>query len=364
VREFAARRFTDRGELARAAIALADWYLGQLGPTMRHLSGWTGLVGTEIDNLRGLVSYLTEIDQERAQQICFTIGRYLDAIGSYREGISELSGYISALRLPSPTRVSLLTTLADVHLRAGELADAERVVAEADRLRAEVGSLPDWDDVAIERTRGDLACRQGDPGSAVDSARRELAGGISPRGRARMWNQLGIAATALGDLDTAWSAFEEEAQAYRRLGDEVGEVGAEGNLAEIALRRGDIPGAAGHNRMSYQLALELGTPIAAAYSLIVAARIASLRGEWVAAVQLHAQADQMLERTGISLYEPDRRASAEMLDSARRQLGSQGYQWAEQAGKAMDLSAASGMMDDVMADIAATKSGYFDKGSS
>jgi hypothetical protein len=65
----------------------------------------------------------------------------------------------------------------------------------------------------------------------------------------------------------------------------------------------------------------------------------------------------MLERTGIALYEPDRQASEEMLISARQHLGGQGFEWAQEAGRAMDLSAASAMMDEVMADIASTKSG-------
>jgi predicted ATPase/class 3 adenylate cyclase len=351
VREFAARRLAEHLETADVAHRLATWYDEQLGPSVRQQPGWTGLVGVDLDNLRGLIALLAAVDPEQAQRISFTIGRYLDAIESYQEGISELRRYLDLLPQPTPTRVSLLTAVAYLYLREGQLAEAQRVIHEAELLRREVGSVPEWDDVAIERTRGDLSIRLGSSSEAVAAAKTVLDRPISLRGRARMSNQLGIASVALGDLDMAWEAFGQEVDAYRQLGDQVFEASAEGNLAEIALRRSDHRAAAQHQRACCDLALQLGMPVMVAFSLIVAARIASARENWTSAAELHAQADVILERTGIVLYDSDRTASDEMLSWVEQHLGQDQYRSVQAVGRGMGLPAASQLADSVFAEV-------------
>jgi tetratricopeptide (TPR) repeat protein len=351
VREFAARRLDEHVETTGVAERLASWYDQQFGPSAPHRSGWTGLVGADIDNLRGLIPILAPADAEGAQRISFTIGKYFDAIESYQEGISELRKYLELLTQPSPTRVSLLAALAYLYLRGGQLDEAERVVAEAELLRLEVGSVPPWDDVAIERTRGDLAIRLGESSKAAAAAEVAIGRSISLRGRARMSNQLGIASVALGDLDTALSAFEDEVDAYRQLGDEVYEASAEGNLAEIALIRSDYAAAASHQKACCQLALQLGMPVMVAFSLIVAARIAGALGNWRSATELHSQAEVILQRTGIVLYESDRRASEEMLRSARLHLANNRFESAQATGRDMGLMAATELAYSVFGEL-------------
>jgi predicted ATPase/class 3 adenylate cyclase/tetratricopeptide (TPR) repeat protein len=351
VREFAARRLDEHTETTSVAERLGSWYEEQFGPSAPRPTGWTGLVGADIDNLRGLIPILAPVDGEGAQRISFTIGKYLDAIESYQEGINELRKHLELLTQPSPTRVSLLAALAYLYLRGGQLDEAERVVAEAELLRSEVGSVPPWDDVAVERTRGDLAIRLGNSNKAAAAAKEAIGRPISLRGRARMSNQLGIASVALGDLDSALSAFEDEVDAYRQLGDEVYEASAQGNLAETALIRNDYAAAASHQKACCQLALQLGMPVMVAFSLIVAARIAAALGNWLSATELHAQAEVILERTGIVLYESDRRSSEEMLGSVRLHLGDDLYQSAQGTGRDMGLMAATELAYSVFAEL-------------
>jgi tetratricopeptide (TPR) repeat protein len=219
-------------------------------------------------------------------------------------------------------------------------------------VRDAVGALPVWDDVAIERSRGDLACRSGDNETAVAAAKRTLAGDLSVRGRARMSSQLGIAALAVGDLDTAWEAFEGELAAYQRLGDEVFEASAHANLAEAALRRGDRVEAARHQKACLAGALELGAPGMVAFSLIVAARLTAPSGDWETATILHARAEEILHRTGLALYDDDRELSDAMLDAARAHLGDDAYAAALEAGRALELPDAAEIADDVLAAVA------------
>ena len=279
VREFAIRRLDATSDTAATAARLGAWYLERLGPSRRHSRTWVSDVGLEVDNLRALVDPIAAADPTLAQELAFTIARFHEATDAYRAGIAELQQDISLFTVATPAAISLRTTLADLHLRLGDATAAKLSLAEAEALLHEVGSLPDWDDAAIERTRGDLACRSGDYVSAVDGARRSLAGDLSDAGRARMSNQLGIAAASLGDLDAAAEAFEQELDACRRLGDLAWLSGALSNLAEVELRRGMHAAAARHQRECLALAFELGSTAMVAFSLIVAARLEAARGD-------------------------------------------------------------------------------------
>jgi predicted ATPase len=351
VREYAARRLWETTEVPTVASRLSGWFDRELGPAAHRQPGWTGTVGADIENLRGLVPTMAAVDAEQAQRICFTIGRYLDATESYQEGIAELQKYLDLLVDSTPTRVSLLACLGYLYLRGNQLTEAEQVLDEAETLQRQVGSAPDWDDVAVERARGDLAIRVGACREAATDAKRVLARPLSLRGRARMSNQLGIASSALGDLDTARSAFEQEVDAYRQLGDQVFEASAEGNLAEIALRREDYQAAAQHQRACCELALQLGMPVMVAFSLIVAARIGSAREKWSLAAELHAQADVILEQTRIALYESDRKASDEMREQVERNLGRDAYLAAQSTGRTMDLPTAVARANSLFAEV-------------
>jgi hypothetical protein len=163
-----------------------------------------------------------------------------------------------------------------------------------------------------------------------------------------MYSQLGIASSLAGKLDTAREALEEELAAYERLGDEVYAASAHGNLAELAIRAGDVTAAATHQRACLTLALALGAPVMIAFSLIVAARITGEDGDWDRATKLHAQAESVLEATGLALYDDDRRVSEAMVGAARRELGERRFAEATEAGRALDLPAAATLADEVL----------------
>ena len=349
VQEFARRRLDDDQDTSTTASRLATWYVDRIGPGQRFHRSWQGEVGLEIDNLRTLVDLLPDASGSLAQELAFTIARYQDAIGAYREGIVELRHDIQVLPRATPAAISLRTTLADLYLRLGDAAAAELALGDAEALFHDVGALPEWDDAAIERTRGDLACRSGDFTTAAEGAQRALAGELSDAARARMCNQLGIAQAAIGDLDGATAAFEQELDACRRLGDRGWESGALSNLAEAELRRGLLAAAAGHQRECLALAFELGAPALVAFSLIVAARLEALGERWEEATILHAQAESIIDKLGLVLYEVDQQESDVMLERAHHALGDVRYGAARQAGHALDLPQAGAMADHVLA---------------
>ncbi|HEX4868905.1 MAG TPA: adenylate/guanylate cyclase domain-containing protein [Acidimicrobiales bacterium] len=351
VREHVRARLDAYEETAATALRLASWYHQRLGPEQRHHRRWSGEVGEELDNLRRLVPLVAPTAPVLAQELAFTIARHLDSVQSFREAIDELQRHIEMVDLPTPAAVSLRTTLADLHLRVGDADAARAALAEAEILLEAVGSLPPWDDVAIERTRGDLACRSGDYAAALEGAASALSRDLSDAGEVRMCSQLGIAAMSVGAVERAAAAFEQQLQACRRVGDPVTEAAALGNLAESALRTADWASAARHQRACLTLALELGAPAMVAFSLIVAARLLAVEHRWYEAVVVHSTAEPILEATGLVLYEDDQYQSDAMLDEARRQLGAATFDAARESGRTVDLPAAAASADRVLAQV-------------
>ena len=205
------------GAEERAAVLrrLADRYLDVVGPAQATGRRWVSRVGLELDNLRHVVAGLP--DDATAQALAWSIGRHHDVTDAFRTGIEELTR--AAERLPSggPNRVALLTLLADLHLRVGELDRAAVLVDEAGQLRAQHGPAA-WDTAGVARARGELALRRGDPAAAAAEARAALAEPHSDRGRARLQDLLGIALGAVGDVPGAAAAFEEELAAASAAG--------------------------------------------------------------------------------------------------------------------------------------------------
>jgi tetratricopeptide (TPR) repeat protein len=181
--------------------------LDRLGPPQATGRRWVGAVALELDNLRHVIDELC--DDATAQALAWSLGRYHDVTDAFRTGIEELTRWTQRLPSPGPNRVALLTLLADLHLRVGDLARADALVAEAAELRAATGPAP-WDTSGVARTLGELELRCGDAAAAAAEARRALTEAHSDRARARLQNLLGIALGSLGDVRGAAEAFEEE----------------------------------------------------------------------------------------------------------------------------------------------------------
>jgi tetratricopeptide (TPR) repeat protein len=311
-----------------------------------------GEIEVEVDNLRALVPLVAQEAEEQAQQLVCSIGQYYFAAHASREGIGELSRYAADMATPSPTRVSLLATLALLHVHHGDVDAARQTLEQAEQVWRDVGAAPIWDEVAVERATGEVALRSGDHAGAAELARRTLGRDLTPRARARMLNLLAIASYFLGDVRRAATAFDEELEVARRLGDEHLMVVAEGNVAELALRREDTASAMRHQAACLDLALALGRPVSVALSLIVAARLMA-ETEPARAAQLHAKAEEVLVENDYQLYDDDQRASQLMLDDVRRRLGDVEFDLASDRGRSLTLLDAVSQARDALAQVSA-----------
>jgi predicted ATPase/class 3 adenylate cyclase len=339
-KEYGRRLLEDHDEAEAIAERVANAMLQRLGPWQTPGSDWLAEVDTEADNLRGLIALISTSNPEVAQELACTLARHHDATQSFRDGIEEISNYVTALLEPTPTRVSLLAGLADLHLRIGEVGAARSLIDEAAELRQHLGA-PDWDDVGVDRTQGEVARRSGDLTGAVDIAQEALERASTDRGRSRMYNLLGTTSAALGDMTTAYEACTSELDLNKAVGHDAYVASAHGNLAEIAMRLGDVPEAARHQGATLSLAVAQGSTAMVAFSMIMAARIAGQREDWEAAALLHGHGEQLLEQLGLVLYEDDRRESDELVAAARTALGDEAFLQIDTAGRNMSVPEAT-----------------------
>jgi len=301
----------------------------------------------ELDNVRAAAAGVE--DAALGQTLAWSAGRYHDVTDTFRDGIAELTQSLELRPQPGPPRVALLTLLADLHLRLGELDEAEQVLAEAATLADAVG-CPDWDDAGIARTRGELYLRRDQAADAVAEARRGLANAdLSLRGQARLCNLLGIASATLGDLPSAVEAFQRELHAETTAGIDTFAATTHANLAEAHLTLGDEAAAAHHQRRSLGLAREQRQPVLVAFSLMIAARLDAAREHPREAVMLQTKADELLAAAGYALYEEDDRVRADLRSVAAAALGEAGYADAVSSGRALSADAAASLAEQVLA---------------
>jgi tetratricopeptide (TPR) repeat protein len=155
-----------------------------------------------------------------------------------------------------------------------------------------------------------------------------------------MYNLLGTTFAALGNLDEAYEACSRELELNRSVGYDGYIASAEGNLAEVAMRLGDIPTAARHQKACLELAAANGSTAMVAFSLIVAARISGTSSNWPDALRLHAKGEQMLEGLGLVLYEDDVAESERLLAGGIEAIGAERADQEHAAGGSMTLTAA------------------------
>jgi len=334
VQQYAMRLLIDNDDPVRGAISLGTWLLDLVAPWHVNDRRWLGDVAIEIANIRSVVDLVSDIEAELAQQLMCSVGRYHDSVQSYFAAIETLSDAAKSLTQQTPSRVAMLALLADLMLRTGNTDEAASVLDEAAATQAVVGP-PAWNDVAVQRTAGELASRTGDFSRASEIAIEALDQDLSLLGEARMWNLLGISRFASGDQAAGLSAFKRELNLYQQI-DNAPYIGsAHGNVAEAAWRMGDFGTAAAHQRSCLSEALALGQQVLIAYSLIMASRLAGATERWSDALQLHACAFTLLERAGHQLYDDDSDAAQSTHNEAQKHLDAEAFRKAKDTGQKM-----------------------------
>jgi hypothetical protein len=211
-----------------------------------------------------------------------------------------------------------------------------------------VAGHPTWDEAGVARARGDLALRRDDADGAAAAAREGLEWVQSVHGRARLYDLLGIATAAQGDLTASADAFRKELRAATEAGIETHMATLHGNLAETYLRLDDEAAAARHQVISLNLARVWGQPVLIAFAMMVAARLASAHGRSREAVVLESKADELLEEADYALYDEDEAIRSRLLADAATNLGHEEFAAAQAEGAALSVDAAADLAERVL----------------
>jgi predicted ATPase/class 3 adenylate cyclase len=347
-----ARERTDPVDLAAATKRLTALLLERVGPPHATRHSWMVEMELELDNVRGCAARVD--DAPAAQALAWCVGRFHDVRDSYRDGIAELRRFLGARPEPGPERVALLTLLADLHLRLGELDESAAILAEAERLAVAAGP-PAWDEAGMVRARGDLALRRDDAAGAAAAARAGLERVESLHGRARLYDLLGIATAAMGDLAASAEAFSEELRAATAAGIETHLATLHNNLAETYLRLGDEAATAHHQAVSLGLARDWGQPVLIAFALMVAARLAAAHGRSREAIVLETKADEILADADYALYAEDEAIRAELLADAAARLGGEELDAAREEGSTLSVDSAADLAEGVLGAVGSAR---------
>ena len=326
VRSYVLER-ADDDDTSATRRRLADVLLDRLGPGRSSSREWCTHFDIDIENVRAVVAH-PDISDQVARSLAWSIGQYHDVTASYRSGIEEIARCVAQRPSPGPDLVALLTLQAYIHLRLGEVAAARRIVDRAEVLADDVG-VPDWDDMCVVRTRGEIALRSNDPHGAARLAEEALqAGSLTPRGEARMWNLAALAHFDMNNLEAAAWALDHGLAAEEAAGLETFLVNTHGNYAETLLQLGDTAGAARHQLAALDLGRSTAQAHTVAFSIMVAARFALEEGAAADAVRLQSAADAILAEDGYALYARDEEQRVALLESARQALGDDGFEQA------------------------------------
>ena len=212
------RHLVGAGE-ARGALAAADQALDE----------------SHDDRLAAAAAALAEAEvPEQAGEWQARAGRELAARGRYARAIPHIERAL-ALADPGPTRFERWHRLSTCYLRAGRLADVERVVREALEASPPPGTRARLvsDESARHGALGDYARAKGAAEQALEAA--EAAGDAEAEGIAA--NALARVLLNLGDHEQAESLARRAAEAYHRAGHGLGEVRALGTRAAVAKAR-------------------------------------------------------------------------------------------------------------------------------
>ncbi len=338
-RAFAARRLAQIDEMGDTAARAGRYYMSIFGPALRKLDpSAVSDRGREIDNLRHLVTVLSSHDADLAQTIASTIvqQRALTTMdGALEEGLDHLE----RLPIATPSRARLLLSCARAAAVSGRTDQASELINDAEATAAIVG-LPIDADGTIEFGRGLIAIHRADFGAAHAMALAGLQRATTPSGRSLMFNVLSIASLNMGLNREAREADERCLEIRTEMGDLFGRSVALSNLAEAALRDGEVIGAARYQLSSLTLALQLGARFFVASAIVVAARLAATTHDWATATRLQAAADTALTAAGAMLVVSDRALCDELIADARSQLDEHDYQTELKAGQQLSVELA------------------------
>jgi tetratricopeptide (TPR) repeat protein len=388
IREYAAERLAESGELERVRTRHRDWCADWAERAYAELTGpdqlaWYSRLTDELQNFRAAREWSRQDPggAEAGLRIAGALGRYFQVRDPGREGRQWLAQALADCPTgPSAARSRALTWCGQLDYRHGEAeigrtrleeaVDKARRVGDGSLLcltlrhlalyaadRAAAPALLE-EAVAVARAAGDqrelafalcylgIARRQrGDDAAAAELYAEAVAAGRASGDLAALGAVLAMVGELHGDCgeyDSAQSLLEEALELFRALDYRSYITTINQQLADLAMARGDMDAVGARVRSSLEIARASDEGVPALHSLSLAARLAGASGDHRRAVRLFAAVVGWHDRhdvgsglatgAGWGLPEDD-----EALTAARAALGEQEFAAAWAAGRLLSL---------------------------
>lgn len=308
LRQYAAEKLEELGELAGARERHLDWFLGlaeRAEPELHgpHQVAWMDRLEADEDNLRAALEWgATGPDRERGLRLAAALCWYWYVRGRRGEGRARLQRLLEQARKPLPPAIARAKALGAAGFLAHDQRDYGPARALLDESLAITEELRDPNLLALATGRlGYLALHQRQFERARALLTRSLDASRSAGdewGVAFAQNVLGLVALRRADHAAARGLFEESRSLFRALGDTWGVAWTLRGLGQIALDRGDYQQAAAwwHERMV--LSREIGNLHGVAYSIDYLATAARMQGDHARAAALFEQSLAMWREWG------------------------------------------------------------------
>ena len=292
IREYAAGQLGEAGEAGRAGLRHAAVYLG-LAERERDL----GVLSGEHDNFRAALEWSLARAGETGPRLAAALGGFWLACGLYQEGQSWLERAAAAVPSAGPLRADLSRLLGTVLFEAGELDQAEAVLAQGSEAAA-AARLPALQArIRIQLT--EVHARQGGPEEETlaecEAATAILDAEGDLEGLAEAWRLTGMARFWLGESPADQEACERAMSYARQCGHPRVEIQA-GRQLVGTLRLLPIPADAAIARAEQLLQIADGEPWAEADILDPLSVIYAYAGRFAEAREAIARAQSVYGR--------------------------------------------------------------------
>jgi len=328
LKEFAAERLQESGELTEFRSRHAEWALRLAEEAEPHLEGrteqaiWLDKLEPERDNLRTASATLRDLGRANdALRLATALWRLWYMRGPISEGKHLVTAALAS-NAPhaSLDEVRAVRVLASFHYAAGQWQEAAAQAEQALELsrragdeREEALALLSLAAAAFAQGRLELA-----KGRATASA--SLAEKLSDlRTAAAATSMLGVLALHDSDYLGAKALFEDSIAALG--GEDFGTVVNLGNLALAAFRQGDLAEAAAKLRENLTLSLRLHDHNSTTHALEILAAVLAAREETAVAARILGASAGLREDEGLALQTLEAALHEETIELVRARLG-------------------------------------------
>jgi predicted ATPase len=346
IREYAAEKLGESGELEDVRRRHADWYVHLAEGAEPHLVAadeavWATRLEAERANARVALEWSATHDSELGLRIAAAMRRFWESRGSIAEGHAWFERLLRLPGEPGLVRAKVLEAASRFAAYVGDYDTAHRHISAA--LAIFRGTHDRAGVAQVLHEMGALALFEGN----LPAARRRLEAALTMKralgdawGIANALCNLGLVSACEGNLERAEVLLRQALTTYESLNERYGVAGALGNLAEVTRLGGRLDDARSFTLSGLRLAREIGDKDGIAGSLDSLAKLSNATGDHATAVRLFGLASALREEAGTTPSVPEREELERELSIARAGVDEASFDAEWRAGRDLSVDGA------------------------